>query len=136
MTTYRSRSMREVEGAPDAAEQAELIAWWKANVDRASASAPRFKLAPGDAVCMDNFRMMHGREPYTDPNRLLYRVWVWTTAGLPRSRSEAPNPPASAFQGEDERRRRRSAGPPFGVLEPTSSRLRTHVSEGHGGSSR
>jgi alpha-ketoglutarate-dependent taurine dioxygenase len=111
MTTYRSRSMREVEGAPDAAEQAELIAWWKTNIDRVSASAPRFKLEPGDAVCMDNFRMMHGREPYTDPNRLLYRVWVWTTAGLPVPPSLAvSNPPASAFQGEDEKIQKALAG--------------------------
>jgi gamma-butyrobetaine dioxygenase len=111
MTTYRSRSMREMEGASDAAQQAELIAWWKSNVDRVSASAPRFKLAPGDAVCMDNFRMMHGREPYTDLNRLLYRVWVWTTAGLPVPPSLAvSNPPASAFQGEDEKIQRALAG--------------------------
>jgi gamma-butyrobetaine dioxygenase len=111
MTAYRSRSMRAVEGASDAAEQAELIAYWKTNVDRVSASAPRFKLAPGDAVCMDNFRMMHGREPYTDPNRLLYRVWVWTTAGLPVPPSLAvSNPPASAFQGEDEKIQQTLAG--------------------------
>jgi alpha-ketoglutarate-dependent taurine dioxygenase len=111
MTTYRSRSMRPIEGAPNAAEQADLIAWWRANIDRVSASAPRFKLTPGDAVCMDNFRMMHGREPYADPNRLLYRVWVWTTAGLPVPPSlEVSNPPASAFQGEEEKIQQALAG--------------------------
>jgi len=78
---------------------------------RALKAAPRFKLEPGDAVCMDNFRMMHGREPYTDPNRLLYRVWVWTTAGLPVPPSLAvSNPPASAFQGEDEKIQQALAG--------------------------
>ena len=103
--------MRPIEGAADEAEQAELIAWWREQIDRASASAPRFKLQPGDALCIDNLRMMHGREPYTDPDRLLYRVWVWTTAGLPVAESLAvSNPPASAFQGEDEEIQRALAG--------------------------
>ena len=29
--------------------------------------------------------MFHGRDPYSDPRRLLWRCWLWTTAsrGLP-----------------------------------------------------
>ena len=29
--------------------------------------------------------MFHGRDPYSDPHRLLWRCWLWTTAsrGLP-----------------------------------------------------
>jgi alpha-ketoglutarate-dependent taurine dioxygenase len=111
MTTYRSRSMRPIEGAPNAPEQAELIAWWKSKIDSLSMAAPRFKLEAGDALCTDNLRMMHGREPYIDPNRLLYRVWVWTSAGLPvPSELAVSNPPASAFQGEAENIQRALAG--------------------------
>jgi alpha-ketoglutarate-dependent taurine dioxygenase len=111
LVTYRSRSMRAIEGAPDELEQQELIDWWRSTIDRASAATPRFKLAPGDALCIDNLRMMHGREPYADPNRLLYRVWVWTKAGLPVPESLAvSNPPATAFQGEDEEVQRALAG--------------------------
>ena len=103
--------MRAIDGSSDAEEQTELIAWWRAQIDGLSAAAPRFKLAPGDALCIDNLRMMHGREPYTDPNRLLYRVWVWTRAGLPVPESLAvSNPPATAFQGEDEEIQRALAG--------------------------
>ncbi|MBV9581734.1 MAG: TauD/TfdA family dioxygenase [Chloroflexi bacterium] len=111
LATYRSRSMRPIEGAPDEEEQAELISWWKAQIDQTSAMAPRFKLKPGDALCIDNLRMMHGREPYTDPQRLLYRVWVWTKVGLPVPESLAvSNPPASAFQGEEASVQRALAG--------------------------
>ena len=104
LVTVRSRRMRAIEGAPDEAEQQDLVDWWKVQVDAASDVAPRFKLQPGDAVCMDNLRMMHGRMPYEDTNRLLYRVWLWTTAGLPIPDGLAiSNPPVAAFANEGEK---------------------------------
>jgi gamma-butyrobetaine dioxygenase len=65
---------------PDA--DAAMIAAWRGAVTEAAAVAPRFKLAPGEAVIVDNYRMMHGREAYADLDRLMWRVWVWTTASL------------------------------------------------------
>ncbi len=62
-------------------DQAMIDAWKHAVVSTASA-APRFKLAAGEAAIIDNYRMTHGREPYTDPDRLMWRVWVWTTSAL------------------------------------------------------
>ena len=42
------------------------------------AAAPRFKLRRGQAVLVDNFRLLHGREPYQDLRRKLWRLWHWT----------------------------------------------------------
>ena len=45
--------------------------------------------SPDSACCclrlQDNWRVMHGREPYTDLSRQLWRVWCWTTraSGVP-----------------------------------------------------
>ncbi len=34
---------------------------------------------------IDNYRMFHGREPYADLDRLMWRVWIWTdeSKGVP-----------------------------------------------------
>ena len=61
---------------------AAMIAAWRAAILAAAEQTPRFKLAPGEAVLVDNYRMMHGREAYTDLSRLMWRVWVWTDAAL------------------------------------------------------
>jgi gamma-butyrobetaine dioxygenase len=65
--------------APDA--DAAMIAAWHQLIDDVSLFSPRFKLAPGEAVVVDNYRVFHAREAYADPERLMWRVWVWTTAG-------------------------------------------------------
>lgn len=50
--------------------------------------APRFRLAPGEAVCVDNHRVSHSRDAYVDLDRQLWRVWAWTDAafGVPEGR--------------------------------------------------
>ena len=40
-------------------------------------AAPRFTLEPGEALCIDNYRMLHGRGPFTG-ERMLWRIWAWT----------------------------------------------------------
>lgn len=72
------------ESVDPAADDEMIAAWWSA-VDEAAAGAPRFRLAPGDVLIVDNYRMLHGREPYADLDRQLWRLWVWTTAahGVP-----------------------------------------------------
>ena len=59
-----------------------MIDAWHQAAERVAEQAPRFKLAPGQAVVVDNYRMLHGRDAYTDPSRLLWRVWVWTSGSL------------------------------------------------------
>jgi alpha-ketoglutarate-dependent taurine dioxygenase len=67
--------------AADPEADAAMIAAWHQLIDDVSLFAPRFKLAPGEAVVVDNYRVFHGREPYSDWSRKLWRVWTWTTAG-------------------------------------------------------
>lgn len=48
--------------------------------------APRFQLKEGEALIVDNFRMLHSREEYsTQIERRMWRVWSWTNGsmGLP-----------------------------------------------------
>jgi alpha-ketoglutarate-dependent taurine dioxygenase len=58
----------------------EMIAAWDGLCRHAGSLAPRFKLQAGETVVVDNFRVLHGRDPYEDVNRLMWRVWVWTKA--------------------------------------------------------
>lgn len=62
-----------------------------AAIQREAAAAPRFKLSSGEAVLIDNWRVLHGREGFpvagsaSGAERRLWRVWIWTKAsnGLP-----------------------------------------------------
>jgi gamma-butyrobetaine dioxygenase len=63
------------------ADQA-MIDVWDELCRRAGAVAPRFKLQPGETLVVDNYRVMHGRDPYEDVERLMWRVWIWTTSAL------------------------------------------------------
>jgi gamma-butyrobetaine dioxygenase len=67
------------------AADAAMLARWRDTIDRAAAGATRFAMRPGDVAVVDNYRMMHGRDPCPDPQRRLWRVWIWTTAayGVP-----------------------------------------------------
>ena len=74
---------------PDASlpaeEQARHAAWlarWGALTHAASLRAPRFVLQPGEAICLDNYRMLHGRTGFDDTERALWRIWAWTTEAL------------------------------------------------------
>lgn len=66
----------------DAAGDTAMIDTWTAAVTAAGEAAPRFKVNTGEVVVFDNYRMMHGRDPYRDMDRLMWRVWVWTTSAL------------------------------------------------------
>jgi gamma-butyrobetaine dioxygenase len=57
-----------------------MIQRWFVTLDGFRRSASRFRMQPGDLLCVDNYRILHSRDPYTGP-RKLWRVWVWTTAG-------------------------------------------------------
>ena len=47
--------------------------------------APRFLLHPGDLLCLDNYRVFHGRETYSGFDRLLHKLWAWSewSFGIP-----------------------------------------------------
>jgi hypothetical protein len=39
-------------------------------------------LDTGEALVIDNYRVLRGRETYEDPDRTMWRVWVWTYRGV------------------------------------------------------
>jgi alpha-ketoglutarate-dependent taurine dioxygenase len=58
--------------------QERLLGRWRTIAYRASLLAPKFALQPGEAMCLDNYRMLHGRTGFDDLERTLYRIWAWT----------------------------------------------------------
>eukprot|EP00746_Dinoflagellata_sp_MGD_P047548 gnl/MRDRNA2_/MRDRNA2_21732_c0_seq2.p1 gnl/MRDRNA2_/MRDRNA2_21732_c0~~gnl/MRDRNA2_/MRDRNA2_21732_c0_seq2.p1 ORF type:complete len:296 (-),score=60.93 gnl/MRDRNA2_/MRDRNA2_21732_c0_seq2:48-935(-) len=56
----------------------EMIDSYHAAIQRRVDTGKRWKLQPGEALLVDNYRMFHGRESYADPDRLLWRIWFWT----------------------------------------------------------
>ena len=54
-----------------------LIDEWRSAVIKAAPFAPRFQVAPGEVLLIDNYRMLHARDPYVG-GRIMFRVHVWT----------------------------------------------------------
>lgn len=61
---------------PDADQ--EMIDQWRLIIDKAADLIPKVKVSNGEALIIDNYRVLHGREPYEDTRRSLWRVWLWT----------------------------------------------------------
>lgn len=76
----KTLDQRAAPDSPDPQRDNLMVQLWRDTAEAAVATAPRFKLSPGQAVVIDNYRMLHGRDAYTDLGRLLWRVWVWTKA--------------------------------------------------------
>ena len=58
-------------------------------------AASRFKLRRGEALLIDNFRMLHAREGYGGlRERKVWRVWCWTdeSQGLPEGLPQVATP--------------------------------------------
>lgn len=81
----RTFNQRPANNSDDPALDQAMIDTWIKAVEDAGAIAPRFRLKPGEAVIVDNYRALHAREGYTDPDRMMWRVWVWTdeSKGVP-----------------------------------------------------
>ncbi|MCD9624024.1 TauD/TfdA family dioxygenase [Rhabdothermincola salaria] len=45
--------------------------------------APRVHLAAGEALCADNYRVVHSRDAYHDLDRRFWRIWAWSDDGRP-----------------------------------------------------
>ena len=41
-----------------------------------------FHAAAGDLICVDNYRLTHGRDGYSDPGRVMLSIWGWSTAAV------------------------------------------------------
>jgi alpha-ketoglutarate-dependent taurine dioxygenase len=75
---------RPLDTLPDdvRAQHAAYLERWKQLTYEASKNAPKFTLMPGEALCLDNYRMLHGRTGFDDTERTLWRIWAWTTESL------------------------------------------------------
>ena len=78
----RTLGAKPAPGSQNAADDQTIIDQWENAIDKAAADAPRFLLQPGDALVVDNYRIMHGREGYSSMQRFMWRVWVWTRGSL------------------------------------------------------
>lgn len=67
-------------GSADPEGDAAMIRRWQGITAELSGTVPRFRLAPGEALVADNYRVLHGRDPY-EGERFLWRVWAWTVDG-------------------------------------------------------
>jgi hypothetical protein len=67
---------------PDEAAQWPFVEHWKAAVTAARDTGARFRLEAGEMACVDNYRLFHGRHGYSDPARVLYSIWGWSTAAV------------------------------------------------------
>lgn len=82
-----------------------------------TAIAPRFVLKKGEALIVDNFRMLHSRDSFqvhddnNDDNntkkqqRMMWRVWSWTDASFglpPQIKVSGENVPSNVFEARNE----------------------------------
>jgi hypothetical protein len=69
--------------APDveAAQQA-MIGRWTTAVEAARDTGPMFQAQAGDLICVDNYRLFHGRDGYHDPGRVMLSIWGWSAAAI------------------------------------------------------
>ena len=63
---------------PDEAAQLPFVEKWGRAVAEARNTGPRFRLEAGQLACIDNYRMLHGREAYQDEARMVVSIWGWT----------------------------------------------------------
>ncbi|GAA1382281.1 hypothetical protein GCM10009613_09880 [Pseudonocardia kongjuensis] len=67
---------------PDEAAHWPMVRAWLDAVVAARDTGARFRMEAGEMAVVDNYRVFHGRHGYTDPDRLLYSIWGWTTSAV------------------------------------------------------
>jgi len=67
---------------PDEADHYPFVERWGLAVAEARTTGPRFRLEAGQMVCIDNYRMLHGREAYVDVDRKVVSIWAWTVSAV------------------------------------------------------
>lgn len=65
---------------PDEADHWPFVERWGRAVAAARATGPRFRLRAGEMICIDNYRLLHGRDAYVEPERKVVSIWAWTTS--------------------------------------------------------
>jgi hypothetical protein len=77
-------------------EQEHMLEAVDSAIQREEAVAARFRVEAGEALLIDNYRMLHGREAFDNDarERKLWRVWCWTdeSNGLPQGMAVLATP--------------------------------------------
>ncbi|HTW08991.1 MAG TPA: TauD/TfdA family dioxygenase [Acidimicrobiales bacterium] len=68
-------------GANEALE-GPMVRRWQEAVISARDSGPTFRIEAGEMLCIDNYRMLHGRDAFDDEARMVHAMWAWTTDAL------------------------------------------------------
>jgi hypothetical protein len=69
--------------APDLeTAHAAMIERWSQAVTRARDSGPMFHAEAGEMICVDNYRVTHGRDGYSDPEREMLSIWGWSSQAV------------------------------------------------------
>jgi alpha-ketoglutarate-dependent taurine dioxygenase len=86
---------------PAEQEQWPLVQAWLDAVVEARDTGERFRMESGEMAVVDNYRVFHGRHGYSDPNRLLYSIWGWTTSAVavPQRVLDIVNPEPAQLAG-------------------------------------
>lgn len=90
-------------------EQTEAILAALHQVDQAiaveSIEAPRFTLEKGEALIVDNFRMLHSRDGFDGGQRKMWRIWSWTNAAFglpPQIEPSGKNVPSNVLEARND----------------------------------
>jgi alpha-ketoglutarate-dependent taurine dioxygenase len=85
LTVRRHPYQRLPAGASPQCDNRQHLAAWAKITERAAQAAPRFVLHPGELLCLDNYRVFHGRELSAASERTVHKLWAWTdmSFGLP-----------------------------------------------------
>jgi len=67
---------------PGEAADARGVGRWQSALAETRDRGAMFQLAAGEAICFDNYRMLHGRDSFDDPGRRVHAFWVWTSEAL------------------------------------------------------
>jgi hypothetical protein len=51
---------------------------WEALVHQARDTGPMFRVEAGEMICIDNYRVLHGRDGHSDPRRKVCSIWGWS----------------------------------------------------------
>ena len=51
-------------------------------------------------ICIDNYRILHGRDAYVDTDRTMVSIWAWTSdaVAIPQSKLDIETPDLAALR--------------------------------------
>lgn len=75
---YNREHQRLLDDAPVNDHDRDHLASWQRLGQQAAEAAPRFLLQPGELLLIDNYRVLHGREPYQGTKRFFHRIHGFT----------------------------------------------------------